>query len=171
MGGAGRTGHAKTRRPIAPKSHYHIVLKSQKARGPLSMLRPERRLRIQKLIYTKARQFFVRIDSYSNVGNHLHLKVYAQGSREFQNFLRTITALISRLVTGAKKGVKFGRFWDGLVFTRILRSKAEHEILSRYIFANTLEATFGRATRNEYLELWYKVPGWRKRLKPILLGL
>jgi hypothetical protein len=156
LGGTAGTGHAKRARPLAPRSTYHVVLRSEKARGPYNMLSKVHKQRVKKVVYAQARRFFVRIEGYANVGNHLHIKAYAQAPTEFRNFLRTVTCLIARKVTGATRGNKFGRFWDGLVFTRILRSFAEHEILQRYIFANILQADCGPGARKGYLELWYR---------------
>lgn len=156
LGGTKGTGHAKRARPLAPRATYHIVLRSDKARGPLNMLRKNHKQRIEKVIRQQARRFFVRIEGYANVGNHLHIKAFAQEREEFRHFLRTITCLIARKVTGAARGNKFGRFWDGLVFTRIVRTFTEHEILQRYIFANILQADCGPTARQNYLELWYR---------------
>jgi hypothetical protein len=155
LGGTKGTGHAKRARPLAPRATYHIVLRSEKARGEYSMLRKHHKSLISKLIYRQAKRFFVRVEGYANVGNHLHIKAYAQGDKEFQNFLRTITCLVARKVTGATRAKKFGRFWDGLVFTRLIRTFTEHEILKRYIFANILQADCGSKARQAYLQLWY----------------
>ncbi len=155
LGGTKGTGHAKRARPLAPRATYHIVLRSEKARGEFNMLRKHHKSLISKLIYRQAKRFFVRVEGYANVGNHLHIKAYAQGDKEFQNFLRTITCLIARKVTGATRAKKFGRFWDGLVFTRLIRTFTEHEILKRYIFANILQADCGPTARQGYLQLWY----------------
>jgi len=170
LGGGSIKSHAKRKRPLAPRATYHVVLRSEKAKGRYNMLKNEHKKRIESIVHAQAKRFFVRIEGYANVGNHLHIKAFAQGVKEFQNFLRTVSALIARNVTGAKKGVKFGRFWDGLIFTRILKSLKEHEILNRYIFANILESSFGYEARQGYLEAWYQVPGWRDRLRPIIVG-
>jgi hypothetical protein len=158
LGGTKGSGHAKRARPLAPRTTYHIVLRSEKARGPYSMLRKQHKQTVSRLIYRQAKRFYIRIESYAKVGNHLHIKAYAQGCAEFQNFLRTITCLIARKVTGATRGNKFGKFWDGLAFTRMVRTFTEHEILRRYIFANILEVDCGPMARQGYLSLWYKPP-------------
>jgi REP element-mobilizing transposase RayT len=156
LGGTKGTGHAKRARPLAPRTTYHIVLRSEKARGTLSMLRKKHKNPVSKIIHHHAKRFYVKIESYANVGNHLHIKAYAQSCEEFRNFLRTITCLIARKVTGAARNKKFGKFWDGLTFTRMLRSFAEHEILKRYIFANILQTDCGTTVRENYLMLWYR---------------
>lgn len=154
LGGKLRS-HAKRARPLAPRASLHVMLKSSKARGRLSFLHKNNEFAIHRIIKNQARKFFVRIDTYANVGNHLHLKVYAQAPEEFRQFLRSITCLIARHVTGARRGRRFGPFWDSLAFTRILRTFTEHQILDRYIFANRLEGWFGRQVRDSYLSGWY----------------
>jgi hypothetical protein len=155
LGGGKSMSHAKRARPLAPKGRYHVVLRSNRARGELSLLRARHRRAVEDIIYRQGKKFFVRIEQYANVGNHLHLRVYSQGRLEFRNFLRSVTAMIARMVTGARRGKKFGRFWSCLAFTRLITTWTEQQILTRYIFANRLEGLFGRETRNDYLRIWY----------------
>jgi hypothetical protein len=154
LGGKLRS-HAKRARPLAPRSTCHLVLRSSQARGEMSFLHRKNEHAVWKIIKTQARRYYIRIDRYANVGNHLHLKVYIQATKEFRDFLRSITCLIARLVTGARRGKKFGPFWDALAFTRILRTYTEQIALDRYVLANRVEATEGKAARQEFLALWY----------------
>ena len=110
---------------------------------------------VHAIIKRQARKFFVQIRNYVNVGNHLHIEVKISARKEFQKFLKSITCLIARRVTGAKKGHKFGRFWDHLAFTRVLSSYFELEILRRYFHANFIEAEVGPEARQYYLSCWY----------------
>jgi REP element-mobilizing transposase RayT len=153
--GGGLRSHAKRARPIAPRSTVHLVLKSSKARGRLSFLNPANKHVIQAIIKKQAKKYYVRIDQYANVGNHLHIKVYLQATEEFRNFLRSITCLIARHVTGARRGKKFGTFWDALAFTRILKTFTEHQVLERYIFANIAEGETGKNGRSGIINMWY----------------
>jgi len=154
LGGKLRS-HAKRARPLAPRSAYHVVLRSQKAQGKHSFLHKNNKHRVFKTIKQQAKKFYVRIDQFANVGNHLHIKAYAQMPGEFQNFLRSVTCMIARQVTGANRNKKFGQFWDALAFTRILKSFTEHQILRRYIFANEIEGRHGGAARASYMISWY----------------
>jgi len=90
----------------------------------------------------------VRIYQYANSGNHLHLLLRAKTRRGFQRFLRTFSALVPRIVTGAKKGMPIvardpkghGKFWDALAYTRIA-SWGRHFFNGRYyVIRNELEA-------------------------------
>src|SRR6188472_3497766 len=71
-GGVKSIGKRKTRRPLDSKKPIHIVLKSSKAKGPLSMSSPLNKSKVANIIHTYADRFTVKIYDYSNNGNHLH---------------------------------------------------------------------------------------------------
>jgi len=154
-GGGKSVGKRKVARPVSTKDPIHIVLKSSRAVGAHSMQRAQHRAAVSAILYKQAKKFFVQIRGYENVGNHLHLEVRATARKEFQQFLKSITCLIARKVTGARRGVKFGKFWDYLAFTRVLKTYTELEILRRYFFANRLEAEIGPEARATFLSCWY----------------
>lgn len=141
----------KVKRPLIPGAVTHVVLKSSKARGTLCFLRNKRL--VSALLKERARKFFVEILDVVNMGNHLHIKVRFRNVESFQNFLRTFTALLARRLTGARRGVKFGgKFWDGLAYTRVLRTKLEELGLNGYFDANRTQRDKGYSARVEYLK-------------------
>ena len=125
------------------------MLKSERARGNWSFLK--HRILVEKILREKASKFGVTISDFANVGNHLHLKLRICSRLGFQNFLRSITTLIARGVTGAKRGHKVGRFWQGMAFTRVLKSSLEVLRLKGYFEANRIEAKAGQAQRELFL--------------------
>lgn len=151
-GGMGTKGKRKEARPFSAKKWTHLILKSQRAKGSWSLLSPKNRVYIEQLILEKAKRFQVKVDHFVNVGNHIHLKIKAAQKKDFQNFLKSITCLIARFVTGAKRGSPKGRFWQGLAFTRILTSYFEEKNLERYLKGNEIEALFGRSARDNFLK-------------------
>ena len=86
----------------------------------------------------------VRIYRFVNVGNHLHLLIGARKRAAFQNFLREISGRIAALVTGSRKahpiGEKGRRFWDHLVYTRIVSWGRELKAVTTYFIKNIFEA-------------------------------
>lgn len=152
-GGANTKGHRKLERPLSTKRWIHLVLKSDKAVGKLSLLLPRNKHLIQRVLKEKARKFGVEVANCINVGNHLHLKIRIASRESFQKFLKSITALIARGITGAKRGRKFGRFWQGLAFTRVLMSGREELLLNRYLVMNEWEARVPKA-RSELFNLF-----------------
>lgn len=151
-GGLNTKGHRKLERPLSTKKWIHLVLKSDKAVGRFNFLLPKNKKIIKAILNQKARQFNIKLADGANVGNHLHLKIKIQSRQKFQQFLRSITCLIARKITGAKKGNKFGRFWQGLAFTRVLTSALEELNLKGYIASNRREANQGPKARKLFLE-------------------
>lgn len=161
-GGAASKGKRKLRRPLATKKWIHLVLKSNKAMGKLSMLASRNAEFIDKLIAAKAKKFGVEVKEFVNMGNHLHFQIRIASRESFQNFLRSISNLIARHVTGARKGKRFGKFWQDLAFTRVIVSAFELTGLERYMLANKIQRKQGYGARERYLASLNK---WMKSLK------
>lgn len=151
-GGQATLGKRKVRRPLDPRYPLHLVLRASCAKKNLSLLRPANRDTIYRILTTKAKKFHVNLDGYANVGNHLHLKLRFKKRENFQKFLKSITSLIARHVTGARKGRPFGKFWDHLAFTKVIRVWRQEKQLDRYIVANAVEAYFGPIARTRFLQ-------------------
>ncbi len=151
-GGMSLKRRRKIKRPLIPGAITHLVLKSSKAEKNLSFYKHKKL--VHALMKEKAKKFFVEILDFVNMGNHLHLKVRFKDPKRFQQFLKSYTALLARKITGAKKGNKFGKFWDGLAYTRVLQSKIEELGLRAYFEGNHRERELGRSERNDYLKRW-----------------
>lgn len=147
-GGMSLKKRRKIKRPLIPGAVHHVVFKSAKARGPYSFLR--HRQVVAQLLRQRARRHFIEIIQWVNMGNHLHLKVRFRDCRQFQNFLRTFAALLARKLTRAHRGKKFGKFWDGLAYTRILTSKFEELGLKGYFSANVYQRQHHYQVREFY---------------------
>lgn len=131
----------------------HVVFKSSKARGELSFYR--HKTLINALLRERSKKFFVEVKDFVNMGNHLHLKVQFKDAQRFQNFLRTFSGLLARKLTRAHRGSRLGhKFWDGLVYTRVLFSRLEELGLKIYFSGNQIERDLGYKERNEYLRQW-----------------
>ncbi|MCC7403299.1 MAG: hypothetical protein IT288_02785, partial [Bdellovibrionales bacterium] len=155
-GGVETKGHRKLERPLSTTRPIHLVLKSHKATGCLSFLTHKNKPVVEGIIREKARKFGVRICQFANVGNHLHLKIRIASRPLFQAFLVSVTTLIARTLTGARRGKKFGKFWQGQAFTRVLVSRREELNLFGYIKANQIEGQESKAAREIYLEKFHR---------------
>ena len=159
-GGRETKGHRKLERPLSHKKPIHLVLKSSSAVGPWSFLAFKNKTMVEDLIRQKAKKWGVRIGDMANVGNHIHLKVSIHNRKTFQNFLRSVTTMIARKVTGACRGNKLGKpFWDGQAYTRVLSGWTEEVRLRGYFIANRQEAAKGPKAREKFLKafnLWVK---------------
>jgi REP element-mobilizing transposase RayT len=152
FGGVSLKKRRKVKRPLLPGKVHHVVFKSTKAKGKMSFY--AHKLTVRKLLDMKAKKFFVQIQDFVNMGNHLHLKVKFKDPKRFQQFLKSFSSLLAREITGAKKGNPFGKFWDGLVFTRILMSRFEELGLKGYFTGNYIQKEVAYRSREEYLSKW-----------------
>jgi REP element-mobilizing transposase RayT len=150
--GGDTQGQRKLERPLAAKKWIHLTLKSDLAVGPLNFLNPRHRIRIEKLLFDRAKQFGVAIAELVTMSNHFHVRVRMSSRSQFKKFLKTVTGLIARMVTGARRGHKFGRFWTGLAYTRVLKSSFELLQLKGYFEANRKQAQHGYQAREEFRE-------------------
>jgi REP element-mobilizing transposase RayT len=139
-GGVYAQGKRKTQRPFDSRKPVHLVLRSSRAKGELSMLRINRQIKIKRLIEKYARRWNISLYKYSNNGNHLHILLRAKDRGGFQRFLRTVTGVVARLVLKAKRGARQGQFWDTLAFTRIADWGQSFKNAKAYVLQNILEA-------------------------------
>lgn len=155
-GGAEQNGLRKIKRPLDHRRPVHLLLKSSHARAKLSMLSGKNRLEIKALITKWAAKFSIKIHGMENMGNHLHIIATFPRREAFADFLRTITSLIARKITGARKGRPFGkRFWDDLAFTRVITGWRDVKGVKNYLGKNAVERDVGpmaRRTIEEYEE-------------------
>jgi hypothetical protein len=153
-----RKGKRKLQRPFDSNQALHITLRSSRAKGHWSFLRKRNQEQIDNVIKKYASLYAIQIFRSANVGNHLHILLSAKSKTNFQRFLKTITAMIPRLVTGARKGNPIGRFWDGLAYSKIVKWGRQFKSTANYVFKNTLEA-FGvippRANARGHLKIDY----------------
>lgn len=146
------------KRPVDSKKALHVVLRSSKARGQRSFKNSQHEGKIVDIVQKHAKKNNIRLYSYSNAGNHLHILLRAKERIDYVRFIRTITGLIARVVNSYQKLKE--KFWDGRPFTRIVHfGKRDFEQVKRYLLRNTLE-TIGWVpyiTRSTKLS-----PQWKK---------
>jgi REP element-mobilizing transposase RayT len=139
-GGGVRRGKRKVARPIATRKPMHVVLRSSRAVGEWSFLRKKNRVAIEALLEQISRRYGIRVIKFQNVGNHLHLLIQGKSRVLLQSFLRTLPAKIALAITQAKKGNPQGRFFDEIIFSRVVEWGREILRLKNYFFKNQLEA-------------------------------
>lgn len=144
-GGDSRPGMRKVRRPIHPGLHLHVVLRSERARGELSMRHRRHRARIEAAVHRGAARCGIRISRFENVGNHLHLLLRTPDRKALGRFLRGTAGVIARGVLGRERGRAGSsrparRFWDGTAYTRLVSWGRELRALHGYMNKNRLEA-------------------------------
>lgn len=150
LGGSSLKKRRKIKRPLINGLQTHVVFKSSKATGNLSFYSHKRL--VAKLLKEKSRKFFIEVLDWVNMGNHLHLKIRFKDRKYVGKFLKSFSATLARKITGAKKGNRFGKFWDGLVYTRVLSSKLEELGIKGYFEANHQQREYGYEERELYLK-------------------
>ena len=164
-GGVSSKGKRKEFRPLSEKKWIHLTLKSAKAKGEWSFLTPKNRRIINDILKSKAKKWGVQLAEVVNVGNHLHIKLRFKYREGFQNFLRSVTSLIARKITNARRGYKITgqkitesdsnkattKFWQGLAFTRVIKTRIEELQLKGYFQANRVQAAKGEKAREDFL--------------------
>ncbi len=152
-GGEISLGKRKTFRPIDPKQALHVIMKSSKARGMLSMLHPKHCNAVETHVHKTAKRYGVRVYRFANVGNHLHLLIQVPTRQAWIRFSKEISGGIAQIVTGARKGLALPRsasdkmpesalraFWDHLLYTRIVSFGRDFNGVGRYVIKNLFEA-------------------------------
>lgn len=163
-GGSSSRGRAKSMRPLDRKRSVHVVMRSSKARGALSLRScRERRARVESIVHSQAKRFGVRVLSFANVGNHLHAVARFPSRASFQAWLRSASGLIARAATGARKGKPFGKFWDALAFSRVVNEGRDLARALAYVEANKVEAREGQRAREIFLA--EEAPRWTRGKK------
>ena len=142
-----RKGRRKLSRPIYPGKALHLTLRSTKAKNNHSLLHSNHRDRVRTQVMKMAARFNIRIHQYANSGNHLHFLIQMQSHsprshsrKSIQDFIRAVSASVAQLVTGARRGRPFGKFWDDLAFTRIVSRGRDFVNTCFYVLRNRLEA-------------------------------
>lgn len=138
-GGDLRQGKRKIRRPFHAKKAIHISMRSSRARGSWSLLRPAHRRRVLELLQKTAEKREIRVYRFANVGNHLHLLIRARSRADLRAFLREFAGLIAVTVTGAVKG-RPQKFWDGIPWSRIVEWGRQFKSAARYVLLNVMES-------------------------------
>ncbi len=146
----------KTKRVLSTKSAIHLVLKSEFATGPNSMLQKQNAKKIDGLIRHQAKLCGVKIYHLVNVGNHLHIVILITKHHLYPKFIRAITGLIARHVMKRQRGPenltklkKEIQFWVARPFTRIIAWGRDYTYVRKYMKKN-----IDQANRRNYFVAW-----------------
>ena len=170
-GAALKNSHAKGKRPFSKKLPVHVVMRSSKATGPLSLMKHNSE--IQDALYSEASRNHVKLHAVANAGNHLHLLVQAPAREALSGFLRAVSGRIAMIVTGARKGNALAfigssqkvsiesrnersGFWDQRPFTRLVSLGRDFQNVCRYVTMNSTES-FGRFSRDNARRMFAQI--------------
>lgn len=115
--------------------------------------------KVKRLVYEIAQSHEVAISRFENMGNHLHILLKVKAHESYNKFIRGISAAISRLISGAKRGEpKTLAFWSGRPFTRIVTWGRDRLGLLKYLNGNRIQAV-GFEVFVKESEVGYKLTG------------
>lgn len=159
FGGDLQKGRRKSARVFDPKRALHVVLRSSQCTGASSLKKFERK--ISDVLSRQAELQGVKIYARANAGNHLHLVLKAPNRRALRRFLKAVTGLIARKVSGRERGAaaepskasklkvtsknlgdsnKHTSFWDARPFSRVVAWGKDFASLKNYLHLNRVEA-------------------------------
>lgn len=128
--------------PLATKNTMHLILRSSKAIGDLSFKKQKHSQNIKRIISQFSAKYGIKIISFANVGNHLHMHLKLSKLQGYKPFIRAVTAAIAMSVTGLNrwnKNTKKEKFWDYRPFTRVIIGLRALLIMKDYLEINQLE--------------------------------
>lgn len=97
-----RKSHAKIRRPISTKQKMLVVFSTSAARGPRSFHFFQKP--VQQRIQRAAKIHHLKVYDVLNGGHHLQLVVKTSTRKDLQNFIRSLSGTLARLILKAEKG-------------------------------------------------------------------
>jgi REP element-mobilizing transposase RayT len=142
------------RRPLDTNHSMHLVLRSSKATGQWSMLNGRNHKKTEEILYRFARKYGVRIYSFANAGNHLHLHIKLSTRHTYRKFIRAVTAAIAIAITKVSRWNKLQKrlkFWDLRPFSRVVMSWRGFLNMKDYIYINQLEGAGVERNRAQWI--------------------
>lgn len=124
----------RSQRPLKDGTPLHLVLKSNKAFGRKSLLHPTNRKMLLKYTRRFIFRFRIRLYSFANVGNHIHIVIRFNARKDYTSFITALTGTISKMI------FKTSGMWDLRPFTRIATWGRELKIVKKYVEKNMEQA-------------------------------
>jgi len=152
-------------RPLSTKHSMHLTLRSSKARGDFSFVKPANANAIEQILKKFTKKYAVRLISVANVGNHLHIHLKLGIRSYYLPFIKSITSTIAMTVTKcsrlnrlAHQGIK--HFWDYRPHTRFIVGLRDWLGIKDYIEINKLEGLgYGRVAAQAFV--WMSQENWK----------
>lgn len=133
----------------------HFTLRSTKAKGLSSFQHSKNRQRIKNFVESFSAKKGIRLLSFANVGNHLHLHVKVHNHVLYKAWIRGLTSGLAMIAMGLdglqalkQKGL---RFWDQRPFSRVIQSFRHFLNTKSYVEINILEGMGMPRTQAELL--------------------
>ena len=143
----------RCRRPINIRTPFHIVLRSDLAKGSRSLIK--HKILVRRVMQKASKKFGIQVYKKAICGNHIHMLIRGKSKPDIQNFFRVLAGHVAQEILrqfpllcakewgGApKKGCKKNqrKFWSLLLYSRVVSWGRDFSNVTNYIIQNTLEA-------------------------------
>ena len=130
-GGILAQGKRKSRRPLSMNKPMLVSLTTAPLQSRHHLQERRNSAYIREILQRQAKKFKIQLLEEKISFGSLELMLRVKQREQFQQFLRSVTALIARKISGARKGHKFGKFWLGLAYSLVIRGRESfQELLS-----------------------------------------
>jgi hypothetical protein len=143
FGGSLLRGKRKSKRPLSFKKPMHFVLKSTKARGPLSFVNHLRK--VESAITEASQKSQVKIYGKAVNYNHIHLVVHLPDEDHYKTWIRVLPAQIAEAV-GARESL-----FDLRPHSTIVEWGRQFEAVKEYLTLNQMEIFGMRPAKSKLL--------------------
>jgi len=135
-GGGLEGGKRKVARPVSTQEPMYVLLRSTRAKGRFDMRMKECSSYIRAIVARQAEACNIEVIQFLNNGDSLHFLIKVPSRASYLRFIRSVSGLVSRCVTGSQRGRAAGtvasrkasknkpKFWDVLPYSRICPSCA-----------------------------------------------
>ncbi len=128
-GGGLEGGRRKVARPVSTQEPMYVLLRSTKAKGRYDMRMKECAAYIRIIVARQAETCNITVIQFANGGDSLHFLIKVPSRASYLRFIRSVSGLVSRCVTGSQRGrasvsgrkgpKNKTKFWDVLPYSRI----------------------------------------------------
>lgn len=132
-GGTETKGRRKAGRPFVGTLPVLFVFRALDSKNERSLAHRKNKARVMKLVYGLAARYKIKVLEFSNTGSKLHVLLKAEDRYSLTCFLRVMAGRIAQSITGAKKGVRRGRYWASLCWSRLLKKGPELQKIQKYL--------------------------------------
>jgi len=148
-----KSHHGRGARPLSSKRSLHLVFKINKTALRRGLRHPESYKVVNEVIAKYRRKFFVKIESLSVQGDHIHLMVRCSKRSLFQAFFKVVSGQIAQRLTGTfRESYEGPRVWKYRPFSRVVEGFRAAIVLRNYIQLNECEARGERSYRKQRLK-------------------
>jgi len=140
-------------RPLDSRNTMHLSLHSSRATKDWSFWK--HKTEITGILRKFSSRYGIRILSFANVGNHLHIHLKLGSIHTYRPFIRAVTSAIVSAVTGANRWYPLktkasDHFWDYRPFSRVVIGYGAFLNMREYIRINELEGFGGGRTEARF---------------------